>query len=66
MFHKVKEVFPQADLMLNVMFADGTTKEYDVAPLLEGFEAFAPLADGGCSTQSALTLVGTAYLGMTT
>ena len=47
MFHKVKEVFPQADLMLNVMFADGTTKEYDVAPLLERFEAFAPLADGG-------------------
>lgn len=45
MFHKVKEVNPRASLMLDVMFADGTTKEYDVAPLLERFPAFEPLID---------------------
>ncbi|WP_302719064.1 DUF2442 domain-containing protein [uncultured Senegalimassilia sp.] len=47
MFHKVKDVNPRANLMLDVMFADGTTKEYDVAPLLEKFTAFEPLIDEG-------------------
>ncbi|MDO4849493.1 MAG: DUF2442 domain-containing protein [Coriobacteriia bacterium] len=45
MFHKVKDVFPLPDLRLSVQFANGTTKIYDVAPLLDRFGSFAPLGD---------------------
>lgn len=45
MFHKVKDVAALADLMLAVQFANGTTKTYDVAPLLGKHQAFAPLKD---------------------
>ncbi len=45
MFHKVKDVFALADMKLSVQFANGTTKFYDVAPLLERFAAFEPLRD---------------------
>lgn len=36
MFHKVKEVYPLPDMRLSVIFANGATKVYDVAPLLSG------------------------------
>ena len=45
MFHKVKDIFPLPGMRLSVQFANGTTKTYDVAPLLERFEAFKPLQD---------------------
>ncbi len=45
MFHKVKEICPLPDRKLNVLFADGTTKTYDVEPLLGRFEAFRALED---------------------
>ena len=45
MFHKVKEVYPLPDLKLSVAFANGTTKQYDVKPLLERFPAFIALQD---------------------
>ncbi|MGN0077411.1 MAG: DUF2442 domain-containing protein [Coriobacteriales bacterium] len=47
MFYKVKEVYPLPDMKLSVLFANGTTKTYDVGPLLERFKAFKPLADEG-------------------
>lgn len=45
MFHKVKEAFPLPGKRLSVIFADGTTKIYDVSPLLEKIEAFEQLED---------------------
>ncbi len=45
MFHKVKDVFALADMKLSVQFADGSTKVYEVAPLLEGIDAFRPLEE---------------------
>ena len=45
MFHKVKDISPLPEMRLSVQFANGTTKTYDVAPLLERFEAFKPLQD---------------------
>lgn len=46
MFHKVKDVTALPDLRLSVQFANGTTKVYDVAPLLDRFEAFKVLEGG--------------------
>ena len=43
MFHRVKSVLPQSDLKLLVQFVDGTTKEYDVAPLLNKWPIFRSL-----------------------
>ena len=43
MFYKVKSVLPQADLKLLIQFVDGTTKEYDVAPLLDKWPVFQAL-----------------------
>ena len=45
MFHKVKEVYPLPDMRLSVIFANGATKVYDVAPLLGRFDAFEALQD---------------------
>lgn len=45
MFHKVKEVYPLPGRGLSVLFADGTTKSYDVNPLIGRFDAFVALAD---------------------
>ena len=45
MFHKVKEVYPLPDMRLSVIFANGATKIYDVAPLLSRFDAFKVLQD---------------------
>ena len=45
MFHKVKDISALPNLRLSVQFANGTTKVYDVAPLLERFAAFQPLQD---------------------
>ena len=45
MFHKVKDISPLPEMRLSVQFANGTTKTYNVAPLLERFEAFKPLQD---------------------
>lgn len=45
MFHKVKDVFALPGLKLSVQFANGTTKVYDAAPLMEKFRAFEALKD---------------------
>ena len=43
MFHKVKSVSALPDLLLSVQFAEGTTKIYDVKPLLLKWEPFEEL-----------------------
>lgn len=45
MFHKIKEVYALPGMRLSVLFSDGTTKTYDVDPLLSRFDAFKALAD---------------------
>lgn len=40
MFHKVKTVSPLPDYRLSVIFAEGTTKLYDVKPLFDQIPAF--------------------------
>ncbi len=45
MFHKVKFVNPLSDFRLSVQFAEGVTKEYDVKPLFEKWDAFALFQD---------------------
>ncbi|MGN0038150.1 MAG: DUF2442 domain-containing protein [Coriobacteriales bacterium] len=47
MFNKVKEVYPLPDMELSVLFANGTTKTYDVKPLTGMFQAFKALEDEG-------------------
>lgn len=44
-FHKVKDVSALADLKLSVQFTNGTTKIYDVSPLMQCFSAFRILED---------------------
>lgn len=44
-FHKVKDVSALAGLKLSVQFVNGTTKIYDVAPLMTRFSAFKLLKD---------------------
>ena len=44
-FHKVKDVSALADLKLSVQFTNGTTKTYDVSPLMQRFSAFRILED---------------------
>lgn len=46
MFHKVKDVAALPGMRLSVQFANGTTKLYDVAPLLKRFDAFRALGEG--------------------
>ena len=43
MFHKVKDVDPLPGMGLSVQFVNGTTKLYDVEPLLARFPAFEAL-----------------------
>lgn len=45
MFHKVKEVYPLPDMRLSVVFANGATKIYDIAPLLGRDDSFEALQD---------------------
>lgn len=43
MFHKVKDVTALPNYKLSVQFAEGVTKIYDVAPLIEQYKMFADL-----------------------
>jgi hypothetical protein len=45
MFHKVKDVSALPGMKLSVQFVNGTTKTYDVGPLLDRFDAFKALED---------------------
>lgn len=45
MFHKIKSVTPMADYVLNVQFAEGVTKQYDVELLFDRYSMFLPLKD---------------------
>lgn len=45
MFHKIKDVYALPGLKLSVQFANGSTKVYDVAPLLDRFATFKLLED---------------------
>lgn len=40
MFHKIKDVYALPDLRLSVQFSNGTTKVYDVKPLMTRFDPF--------------------------
>lgn len=44
MFHKVASVEPGADCSLNVLFLDGTRKEYDIRRLFDRYPMFRQLA----------------------
>lgn len=44
-FHKIDAVNPLPDYRLSVQFAEGITKEYDVKPLFEKWDAFTLLKD---------------------
>ena len=43
MFHKIKDVYPLPNMKLSVLFTDGTTKKYDVAPLAMRIPTFKAL-----------------------
>ncbi len=43
MFNKIKEIYPRAGKSLAVLFANGTTKLYDMEPLIRKHPAFQPL-----------------------
>jgi len=43
LFHKVKSVIPQANLILLVEFQNGQKKKYDVKPLMEKWDSFRDL-----------------------
>lgn len=45
MFHKVKSVQPLPELKLSIQFAEGTTKIYNVKPLLKKWPIFEALKD---------------------
>ena len=45
LFHKVKDVATASGLRLVVLFQNGTSKVYDVSPLLKRFPAFRELED---------------------
>ena len=45
MFHKVKEVSVVEKYVLQVVFADGVVKKYDVEPLFSEIEAFQTLKE---------------------
>ena len=45
MFHKVASVEPGADCSLNVLFLDGTRKEYDIRRLFDRYPMFRQLAE---------------------
>lgn len=58
MFHKVDEVYALPGLRLSVLFAEGVTKTYDVAPLVERFDAFAALRDEALFASVAVDVGG--------
>ncbi len=45
LFHKIRGVVTLPDMKLFVQFTNGTTKFYDVAPLMERFPVFKALED---------------------
>lgn len=45
MFHKIQSVTPLPDFRLLAHFTDGTSKNYDVAPLFDEMPVFSPLRD---------------------
>ena len=45
LFHKVKEISALPDMMLSAQFLNGTTKLYDVKPLVTRFPVFEALKD---------------------
>lgn len=45
MFHKIKSVAAMPDFVLNVQFSEGITKQYDLKPLFDKYQMFAPLKE---------------------
>ncbi len=45
MFHKVKSVTPRENYLLDVQFAEGVTKKYDLKPLFNKYPVFLPLQE---------------------
>lgn len=58
MFHKINDVAALPNLMLSVRFANGTTKLYDVKPLLERFPAFKELEDSSLFSEAKVDVGG--------
>lgn len=42
-FHKIKSVKPLDNMIIEVLFANGENKKYDMKPLIEKFEVFKEL-----------------------
>ena len=40
MLHKIKNVEPEAEYILLILFADGTQKKYDIKPLFDKWPKF--------------------------
>jgi len=47
MFHRIKSVQPLPDMVLHVEFINGSVKRYDVKPIMERWEVFKDLTQGG-------------------
>ena len=45
MFHKVKSVTPRENYLLDVQFAEGVTKKYDLKPLFNKYPVFLTLQE---------------------
>jgi hypothetical protein len=58
MFHKIKQVTPMPDYRLSVRFVQGTTKIYDVKPLLGRLSGFEALGDVKLFSDAAVDVGG--------
>lgn len=58
MFHKVKDVAALSNLMLSVRFANGTTKLYDMRPLLDRLPVFRTLEDPALFSEARVDVGG--------
>lgn len=58
MFHKASTVFTHPDFHIQVCFADGKIKDYDMNPLFEQYPVFLPLKQTKGLFQQAMVDVG--------
>lgn len=58
MFHKIKEVYPKPNKSMDVLFANGVTKNYDLRPLLSSVDAFKPLSNNDLFIEASVDAGG--------
>ena len=58
MFHRIKSVATHPDFSMDVVFADGAAKRYDMTPLLESHKDFCVLRDDPALFAEAAVDVG--------